>query len=499
MPQSLPFHINGKHYLSKSFHIGNIFNPATGEIIARAPFATQEEVHHAVATAKAAFPGWAATPVIKRARILSRFKVLIEQHLDELAHIVTREHGKTLDDAKGSILRGFDVVEYACGAPNLLKGIFSDEVGTGIDCYAFRQPLGVCVGITPFNFPAMIPLWMFPLAIVCGNTFVLKPSERDPSCALRLVELAYEAGLPAGVLNLVHGDKTAVDALLTHPDVAAVSFVGSTAVAEHVYHTATQHNKRVQAFGGSKNHAVVMPDADIPQAAEAIAGAAFGSAGERCMAISVVVAVGDTVADQLVARIAEKIKTLKIGAGDQPDTEMGPLITAPHREKVSDYIQIGVDEGAKLIIDGRQYQNLTSPHGFYLGASLFDHVTPTMRIYQEEIFGPVLCVVRVPDETAAINLINQHQYGNGTAIFTQSGENARQFVRDIAVGMVGINVPIPVPVAHHSFGGWKRSLFGDLHMHGAEGIHFYTKLKTVTARWSTSTLKTSALTMPVQE
>ncbi len=478
---------------------GKIYNPATGEITTQVPFATVDEVNQAVAAAKAAFPAWADTPAIKRARIVSKFKSLIEQHLDELAQLITREHGKQLEDAKGSILRGFEVVEFACGAPNLLKGTFSDEVGTGVDCYSLRQPLGVCVGITPFNFPAMIPLWMFPMAIVCGNTFVLKPSERDPSCALRLVELAYEAGLPAGVLNLVHGDKVAVDALLTHPDVAAVSFVGSTPIAEYVYHTATQHNKRVQAFGGAKNHAVVMPDADIEQTAEAIAGAAFGSTGQRCMAISVVVAVGDTVADKIVALIADKARKLKIGPGDDAGIEMGPLVTPQHRERVINYIEIGVNEGAKLVVDGRAYQHPTHPAGFYLGANLFDHVKADMRIYKEEIFGPVLCIVRVADEAEAIKLINQHEYGNGTAIFTRDGNSAREFIRRVKVGMIGVNVPIPVPVAYHSFGGWKRSLFGDLHMHGPESVMFYTKLKTITARWPVGVRQQSAFNMPVHE
>lgn len=491
--------INGQRQNSDAKRFGRIYNPATGKIIAEVPLAEADEINQAVMAAKQAFPAWSNTPAIKRARILFKFKQLIELHLDELAQLITLEHGKTLEDAKGSIIRGLEAVEFACGAPHLLKGSFSDEVGTGVDCYSLRQPLGVCVGITPFNFPAMIALWMFPLAIVSGNTFVLKPSEKDPSCSLRLAELAFEAGLPAGVVNVVHGDKVAVDTLLTHPDVAAVSFVGSTAVAEYVHHTASAHGKRVQAFGGAKNHAVIMPDADIAQTAEAIAGAAFGSCGQRCMAISVAVAVGDQVADKLLEHLVTHTKKLRIGAGDQANIDMGPLVTAEQLNKVKQYLGLGLEEGAKLVIDGRELDTEKLGGGFFIGASIFDKVTSAMRIYQEEIFGPVLCVVRVSSEAEALKLINAHQYANGTAIFTRNGDSAREFARRVQVGMVGINIAVPVPVAYHSFGGWKRSIFADLHMHGTDSIMFYTKLKTITARWPTGLRQESAYVMPVHE
>ncbi len=461
----------------------DIYNPGTGEISGQAAVADQLIVNQAITAAKQAFPGWAAMTPLKRARILFNYKVLLEQHMDELAQLITQEHGKTLTDARGSLQRGIDVVEFACGIPDHLKGIYAENVGTDIDSYSMRQPLGVCVGITPFNFPAMIALWMFPIAIACGNTFILKPSEKDPSCALRLAELAKEAGVPAGVLNVVQGDKETVDLLLTNQDVKAVSFVGSTAVAEYVYKTATAHGKRVQAFGGAKNHCIVMPDADIDQTVDAIVGAAYGSAGERCMAISVVVAVGDTLADALIEKIKPRVKALKIGPGTDPDVEMGPLITDAHWERVKSYIDLGIKEGADLIVDGRDYQSKAFPKGFYMGGSLFDKVTSSMRIYREEIFGPVLIVMRVPDFETALQLVNDHEYGNGTAIFTRDGHTARTFAAKVQVGMVGINIPIPVPVAFHSFGGWKRSLFGDIPMHGHEGVRFYTKLKTVTQRW----------------
>lgn len=499
MTYTVSHHINGKLHTSNSTRKSELYNPATGEVIGHVPLADLNEVELAIAAAKKAFPAWADTPVVKRARILFKFKALIEEHLEELATIVNREHGKTIEDAKGSILRGLEVVEFMCGAPNLLKGSFSDEIASGIDCYSLRQPIGVCAGITPFNFPAMIPLWMFPAAIVCGNTFVLKPSERDPSCAMRLVELAYEAGVPEGVVNVVHGDKVAVDALLTHPDVAAVSFVGSTPIAEYVQHTAITHGKRVQAFGGAKNHAIIMPDADIEQTADAIAGAAFGSCGQRCMAVSVAIAVGDEVADKLVARIAEQAKKLRVGPGNLPNIDMGPLVTPQHFAKVKGYIDLGVEEGAKLVADGRNFKHPEYPNGFYLGANVFDHVKPSMRIYQEEIFGPVLCVVRVKSENEALTLINSHQYGNGTAIFTRDGDSAREFARRVQAGMVGINVAIPVPVAFHTFGGWKRSIFSDLGMYGSESVQFNTKLKTITARWPTGIRHQSAYVMPTHE
>ncbi len=474
--------INGQ-LLSSTGRSLDVYNPATGEIVGQVSIADQHIVNQAVAAAKAAFPTWSATTPLKRARILFKFKALLEQHLDELAQLVTQEHGKTLTDARGSVQRGIDVVEFACGIPDHLKGTYSEEVGTDIDSYSLRQPLGVCLGITPFNFPAMIALWMFPLSIGCGNTFILKPSEKDPSCALRLAELAKQAGVPDGVLNVVQGDKEAVDLLLNHPDIKAVSFVGSTGVAEHVYRTATSLGKRVQAFGGAKNHCVVMPDADIDQAVDAIVGAAYGSAGERCMAISVVVAVGDVLGDALVAKIKPRVEALKMGAGNKPDVEMGPLVTYAHRERVKSYIDLGVQEGAELVVDGRNYHPADKKKGFYLGGSLFDKVKPHMRIYREEIFGPVLIILRAADLDAALTLVNEHEYGNGTAIFTRDGLTARTFAHQVQAGMVGINIPIPVPVAYHSFGGWKRSLFGDIAMHGLEGVRFYTKLKTVTQRW----------------
>jgi malonate-semialdehyde dehydrogenase (acetylating)/methylmalonate-semialdehyde dehydrogenase len=471
--------INGKSVSTKN-RTQEIFNPATGEVVGQVDMADKKIIEDAIAAAKAAFPAWSATPPLKRARILFKLKTLLEQHTDELAEMVTREHGKTLSDAKGSIQRGIDVVEFVCGIPHLLKGNYSEDVATDIDSYSVRQPLGVCVGITPFNFPAMIPLWMFPMAIACGNTFVLKPSEKDPSCPMRIIELAKQAGVPDGVLNLINGDKEAVDGLLIHPDVKAVAFVGSTPVAEYVYKTATSHGKRAQAFGGAKNHCVVMPDADLEQTADAIVGAAYGSAGERCMAISVAVVVGDKLADQLIEKIKPRVAQLKIGNGMKSENEIGPLITHAHWEKVKSYVDLGEKEGAKLILDGRA---LKIDKGFFMGACLFDQVKPSMRIYNEEIFGPVLSIVRVPDLKSALKIINEHEFGNGTAIFTSDGNAARTFANEVQVGMVGINIPIPVPVAYHSFGGWKRSLFGDIHMHGMEGIQFYTKLKTITQRW----------------
>lgn len=488
--------IDGKSVLSQSGRTQEIYNPANGEVVGHTAMANAAEIQAAVAAAKAAFPAWSTTSPVKRAHILFKYNSLLIQHADELAELITREHGKTLTDARGSLERGRAVVEFACGAPNLLKGSYTETVGTGIDSFSMRQALGVCVGITPFNFPAMIGLWMFPLAIACGNTFVLKPSEKDPSCGLRLVELLYEAGLPAGVVNVLQGDKEAADGLLTHPDVAAVSFVGSTAVAEYVYQTAAKHGKRVQAMGGAKNHAIVMPDADLDQAADAIVGAAYGSAGERCMAISVVVAVGDAVADALVAKMTPKVKALKIGDGMHSDTEMGALITSMHRDKVKSYIDLGVEEGAALIVDGRNYQHPTLPNGFYLGGCLFDHVKTHMRIYHEEIFGPVLCVVRAPDFETALQWVSAHEYGNGAAIFTQDGYSAHEFAQRVQVGMIGINVPIPVPVGYHSFGGWKRSIFGDTGVHGSEGVHFYTKLKTVTQRWPVGKKEGSNFNIP---
>ena len=461
----------------------DVYNPATGKVIGQVALADKAIIDKAVAAAKAAFPAWSATTPIRRARILFQYKTLVEKHTDELARLITQEHGKTISDARGSIQRGIEVLEYVCGIPALLQGRYAADVATDVDTYSLHQPLGVCAGITPFNFPAMVPLWMYPMAVACGNTFVLKPSEKDPSCPTRLIELAKEAGFPDGVINLVQGDAEAVDAILKHPDISAISFVGSTAIADHVYKTGIAHGKRVQAFGGAKNHCVVMPDADLDQAADALVGAGYGSAGERCMAISVVVAVGDELADNLVAKMIPRIQDLKIGPGTIPNIEIGPLVTQAHWEKVKSYIDLGVEEGAKLVVDGRNYKPQGSESGFFMGGSLFDDVKPNMRIYREEIFGPVLCIMRVPNFDAAVKLVSDHEYGNGTAIFTRDGGTARDYASKVQVGMVGINIPIPVPVAYHSFGGWKHSVFGDIPMHNTDGVRFYTKVKTVTQRW----------------
>jgi len=484
MNKDVQHFVNGARVAGRSGRHSPIFNPATGEESGRVALANAAEMDAAVKAAEAAFPKWAATPPIQRARIMFRFKELIEKHMDELAAIITAEHGKTIVDAKGSLTRGLEVVEFACGIPHLLKGEFTESVGTNVDSWSMRQPLGVCAGITPFNFPAMVPMWMFPMAIACGNAFILKPSERDPSCPMRLAELAKEAGLPDGVLNVVNGDKEAVDAILAHPGIQAVSFVGSTPIAEYVYHTGTAHNKRVQALGGAKNHMVVMPDADMEQATDALIGAGYGSAGERCMAISVAVAVGKA-GDALMEKLAPRVRALKIGPGTDPEVEMGPLVTKQHLEKVRGYVDQGVKEGAKLVVDGRGFKMQGYEGGYYLGGCLFDEVKPHMRIYKEEIFGPVLSVVRAPNFDDALKLVNDHEFGNGTAIFTRDGDAARTYASQCKIGMVGVNVPIPVPVAYHSFGGWKRSLFGDVNMHGPEGVRFYTKIKTVTSRWPT--------------
>jgi malonate-semialdehyde dehydrogenase (acetylating)/methylmalonate-semialdehyde dehydrogenase len=499
MPVTLPtvtHWIGGRAVPGQQARTGKVFNPTTGSVSARVPFASDEEVNTAVAAAKDAFRGWAATPAPRRARVMFRFKELVEKASDEIARLIAREHGKTVSDAQGEIARGVEVIEFACGIPHLLKGEFSENVGGGVDAYSVRQPLGVVAGITPFNFPAMVPMWMFPIAIATGNTFVLKPSERDPSTAVRLAELLKEAGLPDGVFNVIHGDKQAVDALLHHPDIAAVSFVGSTPVARHIYLEGTASGKRVQALGGAKNHLVVMPDADLDQATEALLGAAFGSAGERCMAISVAVAVGDEIADRLIAKLSPRIKSLRIGASEDESTEMGPLVTREHLEKVRSYIDAGVGEGADIVVDGRGVK-VTGHDGFFLGGTLFDRVRPDMKIYREEIFGPVLVVVRVPSEDAAIRLINSHAYANGTAVFTRSGDAARTFAQAIEVGMVGVNIPIPVPMAFYSFGGWRSSLFGDHHIYGMEGVRFYTRMKCVTQRWPTNSR--AEFTMPVMK
>jgi malonate-semialdehyde dehydrogenase (acetylating) / methylmalonate-semialdehyde dehydrogenase len=474
--------IAGRRLDGRSGRFGNIFNPATGAVRARVPLASVEEAASAVAAAKNAFPAWAMTTPLRRARVMFRFKELVERDTDNLAAMISAEHGKVIEDAKGSLQRGLEVVEFACGIPHLLKGEYAGEVGTRIDSYSLREPLGVCVGITPFNFPAMVPLWMFPIAIAAGNTFVLKPSEKTPSTALRLAELAVEAGLPEGVLNVVNGGRETVDALIDHPDVAAVSFVGSTPVAESVWRRGTQAGKRVQALGGAKNHLVVMPDADMEQAVDALMGSAYGSAGERCMAVSVAVAVGSA-GDELVGRLAKRLPSLKVGSATDTSAEMGPLVTAEHRANVERYIETGVREGADLVVDGRGLRLQGYENGFFIGPSLFDKVTPGMTIWREEIFGPVLSVTRAGDLAEATALVNAHPFGNGAAILTRDGGAARAFVDRAAAGMIGVNVPIPVPMAYMSFGGWKRSLFGDHHIHGLEGVRFYTRLKTVTARW----------------
>ena len=454
-----------------------VYNPTLGREARQVCLATVAEVDAAIRSAAGAFPGWARTPALRRARVLFRFKDLLDQHLKDIARVISAEHGKTLSDAEGEVTRGLEVVEFACGAPHLLKGEFSDNVGTGVDSFSLRQPLGVVAGITPFNFPAMVPMWMFPVALAAGNSFILKPSERDPSTSLYLARLLKQAGLPDGVFNVVQGDKVAVDALLHSPAVSAVSFVGSTPIARYIQSQGTAHGKRVQALGGAKNHAVVMPDADLAGATEAIVGAAYGSAGERCMAISVAVAVGDKTADELVARLKARVPKLKIAASDAPGADMGPLVTQAHKDKVQGYIDEGVREGAQLVLDGRGFKVAGHEAGFFLGGTLFDRVRPDMRIYKEEIFGPVLCVVRVADFASAVRLINSHEFANGTAVFTRSGEVARAFVQEIEVGMVGVNVPIPVPMAFHSFGGWRSSLFGDHHAYGEEGFRFYTRLR----------------------
>ena len=494
----IPHYINGQQVIGSGKNNGDVFNPATGEISAKVAFATEEETSLAIEAAKNALTSWSKTPPLKRARVMFKFKELIEQRTDELAEIITREHGKVFSDAKGEIARGLEVVEFACGIPQLLKGEFTEQVGTGIDSHSMRQPIGVCAGITPFNFPCMVPMWMYPMAIACGNTFVLKPSEKDPSASIFMAELLKEAGLPDGVFNVIQGDKVSVDTLLTDPRVSAVSFVGSTPIAEYVYQKGSQHGKRVQALGGAKNHLVVMPDADIDQAVDALIGAAYGSAGERCMAISVGVAVGD-IGDKLVEKLSDRVKALKVGNGLVNEPDMGPLVSAAHLEKVRSYVDLGVAGGAELIVDGRTVSVEDHQEGFFIGGCLFDHVKPDMTIYKEEIFGPVLSIVRVPDFTAAVDLINAHEFGNGVSLFTRDGDSAREFSSRIEVGMIGINVPIPVPMAFHSFGGWKRSLFGDHYAYGPEGVRFYTHLKTITTRWPTGIRQGAEFTMPVMK
>jgi malonate-semialdehyde dehydrogenase (acetylating) / methylmalonate-semialdehyde dehydrogenase len=481
--KTLTHFIGGKHVAGTSGRFGDVFDPATGEVQSRVPLASKTELRAAVENSAKAFPAWAGTNPQRRARVMFNFKTLVEKEMDSLARLLSSEHGKVIADSKGDIQRGLEVVEFACGIPHLMKGEFTEGAGPGIDVYSIRQPLGVVAGITPFNFPAMIPMWMFGVAIACGNCFILKPSEKDPSVPLRLAELMIEAGVPPGVLQVVNGDKDSVDAILDDPDIAAVSFVGSSTIAEYVYAKGAASGKRIQAMGGAKNHAIVMPDADLDSAANELMGAGYGSAGERCMAISVVVPVGEKTGDALMQKLKTRAEALKIGPATDTDAAYGPLVTAAHRQKVLDYIDMGVREGAELAVDGRGFKMQGYEKGFFLGACLFDRVRPEMRTYREEIFGPVLQVARAKDFDEALSLPSRHQYGNGVAIFTRDGDAAREFASRVNVGMVGINVPIPVPLAYYSFGGWKRSAFGDANQHGADGVRFFTKLKTVTARW----------------
>ena len=496
MPADIRHFVGGKPWAGEADRSGPVFNPSTGELAGCVRFASAADVATAVDHARDAFAEWGSWSALKRARVLFRFRELVESRATELAELIASEHGKVVADARGELQRGLEVVEFACGIPHLMKGEFSPAVSRGVDMYSLRQPLGVVAGITPFNFPAMVPMWMFAPAVACGNTFILKPSEKDPSCPVRLAELFVEAGAPAGVLNVVHGDREAVAALLEHPDVQAVSFVGSTPVARYVYSTAAAHGKRVQAMGGAKNHLVVMPDADLDQVVDALIGAAYGSAGERCMAISVAVPVGDRIADVLRDRLAERVRALRVAPSTEHGAEMGPLVTAEHRARVTDYIDIGVREGAELVVDGRNLRVPGHHNGFFLGGCLFDHVTRSMRVYREEIFGPVLSIVRARDFEDALGLASHHEYGNGVSIFTRDGDSAREFVDRVQAGMVGVNVPIPVPLAFYSFGGWKNSMFGDQNQHGMDGIRFFTKVKTVTSRWPAGIRAGSEFVMP---
>lgn len=494
MATQLKHFINGQLVDGTSNRFGDVFNPALGAVIHQVPLASGDEVDTAVAAAEEAFPAWANMSPLKRSRIFMKFLRLLEDNIEQLAKITSEEQGKIFSDALGELTRGLEVIEFACGAPHLLKGEFTEGVATSVDSHSVRQPLGVVAGITPFNFPAMVPMWMFPIAIVCGNTFVLKPSEKVPSASLLVAQLFKEAGLPDGVFNVVNGDKEAVDRLLRHPVVKAISFVGSTPVARYVYETGTAHGKRVQALGGAKNHAIIMPDADLDMTVNALMGAVYGSAGERCMAVSVAVPVNDEVADALISKLLPKVRELKVGPGTDSNSEMGPLISAEHLEKVSGYIAAGIEEGAELVIDGREFKQTQAgfENGYFIGGTIFDKVTPEMKIHKEEIFGPVLSIVRAKGFDNAVDIVNDHEFGNGVAIFTKDGDSARAFAHQIQVGMVGINVPIPVPMAFHSFGGWKNSLFGDQHMHGPEGVRFYTRLKTITTRWPRSDQRRNA-------
>ena len=493
--ETIPLWINGRTVAPVVPRMGDVYNPAIGRVAKRVPYVGAEIVNAAVKAAATALPAWRDSPPLRRARVMQRFLRLMEENQQALARLLTEEHGKTIPDALGSIQRGMEVIEFACGVPHLLKGEHSENVGTQVDTHTVRQPVGVCAGITPFNFPVMVPLWMFPVALACGNTFILKPSEKDPSPSIRMAELLKDAGLPDGVLNVVHGDKECVDAILNHPGIHAVSFVGSTPIAKYIYETCARNGKRVQALGGAKNHAVVLPDADLEFAADALIGAAYGSAGERCMAISAVVAVG-AAGDPLVALLRKKAEAIRIGPGERDGVDMGPLVTGQHRDKVASYIEIGVKEGARLVVDGRGRRVPGHEEGFFLGTTLFDQVKPDMTVYRDEIFGPVLIVLRAQSLEEAIALVNRNPYANGVAIFTESGGAARRFENEVTVGMVGVNVPIPVPVAFYSFGGWKNSLFGDLHVHGTEGIKFYTRTKAITARWPHQDTPAPGFNMP---
>ena len=490
--------VGGKKFSGNSKRLGKVFNPATGEQTSEVKLASKIDLNKTAEIASAAFESWSNKPPLQRARVLFKFKELIEKNSDELTKLIVSEHGKVFEDAKGSLTRGLEVVEYACGIPQMLKGEFTENVGTNVDSWSIRQPLGVCAGITPFNFPAMVPMWMFPMAIACGNTFILKPSEKDPSCSVRLAQLFSEAGLPDGVLNIVNGDKEVVDAIIENKNISAVSFVGSTPIAKYIYENCAKNEKRVQALGGAKNHCVVMPDCDLDQAVNGLMGAAYGSAGERCMAQSVAVAVG-SIGDKLVENLSKKVEALKVGPGMDKKSEMGPLVTNEHLQKVKGYVDLGVKEGANLVVDGRNLKLQGYENGFYMGGCLFDKVKKDMRIYKEEIFGPVLSVVRAKNFEEALNLVNDHEFGNGVSIFTRDGDAGRTFSSKAKIGMVGINIPIPVPMAFHSFGGWKRSLFGDQHMHGPEGVRFYTKLKTITSRWPSGSVTDPEFTMPTMK
>ena len=490
--------VDGKKYSGNSKRLSSVYNPATGEETSKVKLGSLDDLNKATQAAQEAFLTWSNTPPLQRARVLFKFKELIEKNEDELVKIIVSEHGKVYEDAKGSLTRGLEVVEYACGIPQMLKGEFTENVGKNVDSWSLRQPLGVCAGITPFNFPAMVPMWMFPMAVACGNTFILKPSEKDPSCAIRLAELFIEAGLPKGVFNVVNGDKEVVDAIINNKNIAAVSFVGSTPIAKYIYENCAKNEKRVQALGGAKNHCVVMPDCDLDQAVNGLMGAAYGSAGERCMAQSVAVAVGN-IGDRLVKNLKTKVENLKVGPGMDKNSEMGPLVTKEHLEKVKGYVDIGVQEGAELVVDGRDLKLQGYENGYYMGGCLFDKVKKNMRIYKEEIFGPVLSVVRAKNFEEALALVNDHEFGNGVSIFTRDGDVGRSFSSKAKIGMVGINIPIPVPMAFHSFGGWKRSLFGDQHMHGPEGVRFYTKLKTITSRWPDGLKSDPEFVMPTMK